>query len=241
MNLFKSFLLFMLLPAFVHAGDTTSVKQKRFAIGISASPDYCYRNLDVSLPSDATEIVSASRNANEIPMISFRAGINAEYRLTRVFGIEAGLSYSQQGFTTKPMDVTADCATPPVVKTTEVRRSNFHYITIPVKANFRFGKGKIQFIATAGIVPSYLLFEQSTSRYHSGNNDSKTYRGDPNFINNPWGLYANAGIGIDYHFGQRTGLKIQPDYSYGIIRTRSAQISEHLWNYGLNIGWYLRL
>jgi hypothetical protein len=47
--------------------------------------------------------------------------------------------------------------------------------------------------------------------------------------------------GVDYKLNNKMHLLAEPTFRYGIIKTKDAPVTEHLWNAGLNVGFYYSL
>jgi hypothetical protein len=237
MNLFRTALLLLILSGSAFAADTTSVRQKRFAIGITVSPDYCFRRLQVTAPNAVTDYIINYRTDAEAPMPAYTGGIDLSCQLKERFSSSLGINFSQKGFQAtynNLMDINGN-----TIGSVNFRY-NYYYIGIPLKANFSFGKKKIHFITSAGLTPSFLLYEQGVSKVKYSNGDKSKSKDKPDYINNPFNLFLDAGLGADIRLGEKTGLQIMPDFSYGLLRTVNAPITEYLWNTGLNIRCYFR-
>jgi hypothetical protein len=172
-------------------------------------------------------------------MIGYTAGADLSFHFKKIFAVSLGVNFSQKGYKTKPIDVVS-ANSPETSLGKAIIRYNYNYIEIPLKANFIFGKKKIRFLASAGISSAFMLYEQTKSilKYNSGGKENK--KGKPNYIYNPFNLFLTGSIGVDLKLGKKMGLKVEPTYSYGLLQTIDAYITEHLWNAGLDIGGYIR-
>ncbi len=232
MKLFRITFLFTLLSFSAFAKDSTKLEFKRFALGIHASPDYCYRSL--------SSIVSSTlwRDAFEKPMLGYTGGIDLSYFIKKQFAVSLGVNYSQKGYGSRELEITT-VAFPEGGIGKGKYRYNYNYIEIPVKANFLFGKKKIRFLTSLGVTPSFMLYQQTNLKVKYYDGSKEIIKGKPNYIYNPFNLFLNGSIGIDCKLGKKMGLRIEPTYSYGLFETISASYSEHLWNAGLNVGCYI--
>lgn len=226
--------LFLLTFSFsAFAKDTTSVDFKRFAFGINASPDYCYRNL-YSLIHSTTNL-----DDFEKPMLSYTGGMNLSYFITKHFAISLGVNFSQKGYRTSEFGVTT--VEHPEGGIGKGRyRSNYNYIGIPLRVNFVLGKKKVRFLVSHGLTPSFLLFEKTNLKikYYDGSKETK--RGINSDHTIPFNLFHDISFGIDIKLGKKAGLKIEPTYCYGLLDSgRSVRYAENLYSYGLNIGYYI--
>ena len=120
-------------------------------------------------------------------------------------------------------------------------RYNFSYIDLPLIAHFKFGKKKLSFIASAGVVTNFLLYEKLISIKDFGGGNVKKERGFSNFIYNPLNISPMISVGCDLKLGKKVDLKLEPVFRYGILQIIDAPVTGHLWNAGLNIGCYIGL
>ena len=48
-------------------------------------------------------------------------------------------------------------------------------------------------------------------------------------------------VGVDYKLNNKIHLFAEPTFRYGVIKTKDTPVTEHLWNAGLNVGFYSAL
>lgn len=235
MKAIKITLLFLILCFSAFAKDSTTVEFKRFALGIHASPDYCYRTL-----SNTNYVTTSFREKFEVPMWSYTGGVDLSYFIKKQFAVSLGVNYSQKGYTSMPLDVSSVAA--PEVSIGKARyRYNYNYIELPVKATFILGKKNIRVLTSIGATSAFMLYQQMNFKIKYNDGSKETIKGKPNYIYNPFNLFLNGSIGIDCTLGKKMGLRIEPTYSYGLLGTIDSYYSEHLWSAGLNIGCYIKL
>ena len=239
MRTLKTIFFFLILSFSAFANDSTKVEFKRFAVGIHASPDYCYRKLSLLASNPLTVSQLDYRNNNEIPMIGYTAGIDLSYYLKKQFAVSLGVNFSQEGYKTKPIPVTT-VINPYTEVGKEISRYNFNYIEIPLKANFVFGKKKIRFLASAGITSAFFIYQRTLNETKYDSGGKSTTKEKPDYIYNPFNLFLTGSIGVDFKLGKKSGLKLEPFYSYGLLETINAPITENLSNAGLTLEYYLR-
>jgi hypothetical protein len=223
------FTLFIFVPLFSVAQDSAAFR--RWSIGINFSPRYSYRTLKVVESSEITGLIMDYRKKSEIPMISGEGGIDLTCYLKKKFNISIGILFSRDGYKIKTENLFNVNGTS---SGTVATRVNFYYIKIPVKTQFVLGGKKVRFFASAGLTPSLMLFEQSVFKYNI-NGGKRTDRSKPDYIYNPFNLFATASFGIDFRLKKRNGLQLEPDFQYGLLQIISAPVTEHLWSAGLNI------
>lgn len=234
MKLFRITFLLLVLSSSAFAKDSTIVEFKRFALGIHASPDYCYRGLN------SIAYTTKYRDELEIPMWSYTGGIDFSYFIKKHFAVSIGVNFSQKGYRTHELEATTVDHPEGGIGKGKLRY-NYNYIEIPVKANFVFGKKKIRFLTSLGATPAFLLYQQTNFKIKYNDGSKENIKGKPNYIYNPFNLFLNGSIGIDCKLGKKMGLKIEPIYNYGLFETISSPFySEKLVSAGLNIGWYIQ-
>ena len=239
MNFLK--ILLFLAPFGLSAQDSTSTKFKHWAIGFTISPDYCYRILTTDGSVSSKNIVS-SRNENEQAQYGVTKGFNVCCFFKKYFSIETGINYSNSGYRTKDFSDFIYFGPPdPYIPTKTKSIYNYDCIDIPLKTNFIFGKKKLHFIASAGIITDFLLFrtETQTAEYSDGTIMTSNFKSQSgfNFVN----LTLLLSAGADINLSKKFNLRIEPTYRYSLDIRDTSPIKEHLWSAGLNFGLYYRM
>lgn len=228
MKLFRITYLFILLSFSAFAKDSTKVEFKRFAFGIHASPDYCFRSLS------GEGSTYKFKNSIEEPMYGYSAGADFSYFFKKKFAISLGIGFTQKGYQTIAFTLTD--ANGMSLGTTKFRY-NYNYIEVPLKASLFLGKKNVHLVPSIGVTPAFMLYEQTLSKYEYNNGSNSSKKGQPNYIYNPFNLFINGSVGVDFKLGESMGLKIEPTYSYGLLTTLDSYMTEKLWSAGLNVGW----
>jgi hypothetical protein len=217
-------------------------------LGINVSPDYNFRTLKNNDGSAQSNEIMEIDNEIQRPKLGYTAGFALSYNFNQRLGIEMGLQFSDKGFQTKDFDnLTFGSMIDPrrgfsysnqgAVSVRYVY--NDYYLDVPVKANLSFGKRKIRFITSAGIAANIFLKETITSvaKYedgsHSRDRNNSTY--DYSKLN----ISPMLSAGIDWKLGDRSNLRIEPTFRYGVIKIIDAPVTAYLWNAGLNVSYYL--
>ncbi|HEY0261678.1 MAG TPA: porin family protein [Chitinophagales bacterium] len=205
---------------------------KRFQIGVNFSPEMAYR----FLPNDPT--VQAGLKGLEIPKFGFTTGINFCYNITSVFGIETGLQYSNKGWQMKKQDLIFESnlngfSWTPTGDYYKIAYA-FHYIDIPVKANFTVGKKKVRFFTSIGLVASILVQETSSLTMQESGKTTKTTKNsyDKTAAAN---LSPMLSLGIDYKINSKMNLRVEPTARFGVLN------NVYLYNAGINLAYYFGL
>lgn len=236
--LFLAF-IWIVFPALSQDNTTNSTTSfKKFAIGVTISPDYCFRTLKNTDGNDVYNTIINSKNTNEIPKIGYTTGINFIYFIKENLGFEFGLQYENQGFQTNPIAQSYIYPTP-TDPTEIIYRYDYNYFNVPLKFNFNIGKKHIKLCTSAGFAFNFLTNAsittineyQALSPSTTSSNDNSNYKK----IN----LSPIASIGLDLKLGKRMDLKIEPTFRYGILKIIDSPVTEHLWNAGLNIGYFV--
>lgn len=215
--------------------SSDSSKEKKMEIGVSFSPDYCFRKLK---PDADSKWIADSRDTLEIPKFGFSVGANFIFKINKKLALETGVLFSDRGEQTKKYSLeNVPSGQKPIMYS-----YNFHdyYIDIPIKVNYYFLSGKLKFYVTAGISAGFFINQKTTSITSFGNSDSKTTsKVDPGF--SKVNLAALAGCGIKYPMNNKTNLKIEPLYMRSITPIINAPVKVYLYSAGLNIGIYYNL
>lgn len=234
----KITLTFLTLCFSCYSKDSTKLDFTRFTLGIHVSPDYCYRTVKAVTASSVTLNVVEARNKNEIPMLGYTAGADFSYFIKKQFAISLGVNFSRKGYINESLYLTDQNGN---IIGNGYFKYNYNYIELPLKVNFILGKKKVRFLLGAAATSSFLLYQQTNSKYEYNDGTKVISKGKPNYIYNPFNLFLTGSIGADISLGKKMGIKIEPKYSYGLFHTIDAPITEYLWNAGLNIGCYIKL
>ena len=227
--------LTILLSITVQGQKTNSAK--KILIGFNFSPDYDFRMLRNGDGSASTDFVIKDRNDYEVAKFGYTAGVKVSINFSKLAQFETGIQLSNKGYQRKYHDLYFFQPDPSSPIRSKVIYA-FHYIGVPFVANFAFGRGKISFLSSVGCITNFFLKLKvsSTNEYSDGrivklNQSTK------------WGrkkidISPLLSFGIDYKLNDKMHLRAQPTFSYGIIKTMDAPVSEHLWNTGLNFAFY---
>ncbi|MGB1206999.1 MAG: porin family protein [Chitinophagales bacterium] len=206
----------------------------KFQIGVNFSTDYNYRTLKAT--DAVSNFVKEERNLTEFPKISYTTGLNICFNFTNNIGVETGLQYSNKGYKNRAAlffeeDLLSSIVNPPLkYKLTY----NFHYLDVPLMANFSFGKRKVRFISSVGLTTNFLIKQKSKSVLE-GENAVFTTSNAFNKVN----FSPTISFGIDYKINEMFNLRVQPTFRYGMAKIKDAPVTAYLWNAGINVGVYL--
>ena len=213
---------------------------KRFIVGLNFSLDHNYRTLKNNDGSSSSDVVIDVRNESEVGKLGFTSGLNVRFDFTKFFGLETGIQYSIKGYQTKEKDLFWP-APNPTAPTKGKFISNYHYIDIPVKANFTFGSGRTRFFSSIGLTTNVFIKETQTTvlKYADNKKDKDTQ--PTNHKYNSLNLSPMIGVGLDYKINDRTSFRIEPTFRYGVLKLIDSPVAAYLWNGGLNLSYYFGL
>lgn len=219
--------------------ENTTGKMKGFQIGINFSPDVCYRTLyNKSKDISGAEILK-ERNENELPKFGFTTGVNVSYTIKKYVGIEAGIQYSNKGYQDKILELIFPQPAPDLPLKSK-RIDDFHYLDIPIKANFFIGNKKVRFISSVGITTNILLKATYTSIYYYTNRIERQKHVSIHEFEKV-NLSPTVSVGIDYKINNKMSLRIEPTFRYGVLQIINTPLTAYLYSGGINIGYYFGL
>ena len=239
----KKHILFILMlntTFIISANGSQENDFQRIQIGVSFSPDYCYR----TLRGDNETIYSIynMRGGREEARFGYTGGLVINFNLDKVFGIESGIQYSDKGFRTEKKKSHVDLIEG-YYEWRERDVYHFYYIEVPLKVRFVTGKRKVRFLASMGVTTGFLERATTTTQYSFGEtrtlpNDAENY--------NRLNLFSTVGIGIDYKITPKSNIRIEPTYRYGFLNTSKSRgksgftsESEYLWSVGLSLSYLI--
>lgn len=262
----KQILFFVLFFSVITstAQNSTNVASdfKRLQIGCSFSQDINYRRLtteyDYPNPDDAAHYVAFSayneKQVFEEKKISYTIGLNLSYHFSQHISIETGLRYSDKGYksiersywnifyTVYQSPVYAAMGNP----AHESLIFSYHYVSIPCILRINGGQRKVRF--TSGIGLSADIFLGRSVLVHRISYSVAGYEKKNVIINDKKNMVRvldispSISMGIIYRINDKMNLTIEPVFRYGLIKTEKHSLfNEHLWNLGINIGYYFGL
>lgn len=229
------------ISSLVFGADSEETKAKsnlsNLKIGINASPEICYRRLFPN-PSYVLNSTQKSvidwRNNLEIIKVGYALGINVNYSLKKFVSIETGIGYSNLGYQTKKVSLTFSVPDPREPTDYKIVYSR-HHIDIPLKVNFFIGKGKVRFLASAGIIASFAFDERATAIYYFGEKEERQKPMTSPYNFNNFNLFPVLGIGFDYQITKHFSMRVAPTFRYGILKTINTPLTEHIYSGGLGV------
>jgi len=210
---------------------------KRIQIGINISPDICYRTLKNNSGSSTGDLYIKLYNENETVKVGYTAGLNICFNIKKFFGLETGIQYSNKGYQTKLIDLIFGQPVPSSPNKGKFIY-NFHYIDIPLKANFTIGKKKVRFFTSVGVTANIFIKGTQTSvLVYSDRSDKKT--NPTNFDYKKLNISPAISVGIDYKINNRMNLRVEPTFRYGVLKIIDTSVTGYLYNAGLNMSYYI--
>jgi len=242
-----SLLLSFLVLASVSQGQTDSTQ--RWTIGAGVGAGLGYRTLSITEPSTIVDWIVRSRDEREEPRIALGGHLGAGYRLSRRFGLEAGIGYAQLGWQQR-IDLsdltfgdqidprrgfiysTADIAIPERWVFSDV----FHYIDLRLGATLTLGQGRWRSVTALGVAPAVLIAARirTFSEYADGRRTRESQKPMETF--NTFNLFPYFGTGVAFHPGGRWEWRLQPSVRYGTLRIIDAPITAHVFSGTVDLG-----
>ncbi len=211
---------------------------KRFEIGISASPEICYRTLLNNDGSQNSTSIINYRNENETVKMGYTGGLHLGYNFNERFGFQTGIQYANRGFSTKKIEI-AGSLIDPVVPESFKYNYNYQYLEIPTKVNFSFGTNSMRLTTSAGVSTAFLIKQ---SRTYIANFKDSTTRQDITSIDayNRFNLFATISAGLEMHISPIMRIKVEPTFRYGLLKITDTPVSGRWYSGGLNVSYFLR-
>jgi hypothetical protein len=230
----------ILFPLTLFCQSTVTTKTKRMAIGLTFSPDYCYRKLS---PDATSQWIAESRDSIEIPKLGFTTGLSLLFQLNKRLTIETGLLYSNKGEKTKnhsliwnPPSVQPD----PALPTKNEFVYHYNYLDIPAKVNYNILTKRLKLFVSGGLSTNIFLFQKTTSivEYADGRTETNnSIGGGLSRVN----FAVLVGLGINYDLTSKLSFRIEPTYRRSITSIINSPIKGYLYSAGINTGIYIKL
>ena len=226
------FILFMLTPFLLFSQQPAAEKKHRASIGLSFTPAICYRTIGIT-STDA--LVVADRNGRELPKWSYDAVVTIAVPMSKRFILESGLWFSSKGYKTSSQALNWPDATTDFPLSSFTRFS-YNFLSIPVKAIYMVGHGKLQGFLGAGLAMNVFIVQQvdvvSLYADHQSSSSSRKYVGISRFS-----LVSLVSAGIRYPLSSSMSVKLEPVFQYAVTPLRpDLPVRDHLYSGGLTIG-----
>lgn len=236
-----SFGFFVAMQTLSAQGNTYFTKSIKdfptFQIGGIGGIDMCYRTLENKRNEASIDELIQYENQTQTVKFGYHAGIGFCINVSKHFGMETGIIYSNRGYETKLQEFIY-AQYDPSMPTHGRSIYNYNYIDIPLKANFFAGKGKVRFYASVGVSTNVLVAQNETfvRKYEDGRKTYEVYKSDLPLQNVVFtGLVA---AGIDIKFSQQLNLRVSPNFSHNIGRFIDRPVSGYLWTTGISADFY---
>lgn len=227
--------------------QNNTTQTPKLLIGVSVSPDICFRTLTNNNNNANNDWIINSRNDRESPKFSYSTGFSVCYNKTSHWGIETGLQYSNKGYSTVFADLKfGDVIDPqygfisslkgPITEIIII--DNLHYLDIPMRAIYILGNRNLRFVSSLGITTNFLLKATHTTliNYTDGDIDRNKQKQTEEYkrVN----FSPTVSIGMDWQIKNKLKLRIEPTFRYGIRKIIDTPITAYLWSGGLNLSCY---
>jgi hypothetical protein len=211
---------------------------KRFEIGVSASPEICYRTLLNNDGSQNSTSIINYRNENETVKMGYTGGLHLGYNFNERFGFQTGIQYANRGFSTKKIDI-AGSLMDPVIPESLKYNYNYHYLEIPAKVNFSFGENQIRLTTSAGLSSAFLIKQSRTFiGYYKDTTTRQVFISNDAY--NRFNLFATISAGLEMRFNPIMSIKVEPTFRYGLLKITDTPVSGHWYSGGLNVSYLVR-
>jgi len=239
------------LPLFSQQTDISPalIKPGRFQLGIVIAPGISYRTLSNHDKSSAGQGYIKSRNKTEVSKTGFETGVSLKYSFSQKTGITTGIYFSNRGYRQKekdaywPTEVDSSGEYVMPTSTSALKSSyNFNSVEIPFILDYTFHKAKFSYSAGIGGSINYLLGAIFSYKVTEGNGN--VLEGNSNNVRS----YDRANVsmllktGVSYALNEKASIHMDPIFEYDITTLHdNVIVGEHLWTFGLHIGYFMTL
>lgn len=237
--------LLLVVPYADLRAQSEGASSSRWAMGLIASADYCYRKLLPEKNNKDALTVAEIRDTIEIPKLGYTVGYHVAFRINKRFSLELGLQYADRGERSKKYPAIYPTSQPdPLIDAVKFRMvSRYKYFDIPLKAKFYILNNKLKLFVSAGFSPSIFLSQRDV--LFSENAQGKVTKIQSIGANHGGYVRVNpvmiAGLGVQYDLFDKLYIKAEPTYRRSIASIIDAPIKSYLYSTGLELGVFYRL
>ena len=233
-------LLLVIIPSLTFGQMNSSID---FIFGIESS----FRTLKNTSDDDIVQSIIKGRNERELNNINWRFGFNYNKRLSPKFVLKTGIRLASVGYKdAKKIDLrwpseigpNGYMFDPSLPHSLQLSR-DYWFIEIPVAARFEFSNKKFSPFIELGVSPSVYLTTRTKTVTDIGTDVTYQKGGTADYNN--MHLVGFTSFGVNYSLNEKFQLFGQGIYRYHFTKLVDAPISEHLYNYGLEVGVRRRL
>lgn len=242
--LLKCLIITSVMSNYSFALTYNTKKKNPILIGLTFSPDYCYRTLvpNKSEQNDITSWLLENKNLREDPKFGFTTGVNMLYELDEKVWFETAVLFSNHGEKVKEQMLTFETYDANSPLTAKFNYS-YNYLKIPVKINYLLFTGKLKFFLSGGFSTNIFLYQSSITilTYADGEQESSKTNTNTNKETLPINLSAQIGCGINYDLNSKLLFRMEPIYRRSLTPTANASIKSYLYSFGVNLSIYLKI
>ena len=225
--------IFITIISFGQTSD--EISSREFSLGLTFSPDYCYRALN---SESSGQWIADIRDSTEIPKFGFTTGLSLLFKPWNRISFETGIQFSDKGEKTITIEL-IPLEPDPALPTTQVRiNHHYYYLDIPIKVNYMVLKRKVKLFVSAGFSTNIYLYQQSKLSF-VGSDVTNTSSGSGDLSR--FNVAILIGGGIIYDISKRLIFRLEPIYRRSVTPIADAPIKQYQYSIGANFGLYYKL
>lgn len=232
--------LLLILPSRLFCQTPDSSQNGKLSLGLTFSPDYCYRILK---PDAASKWMADSRDSLETPKLGYAVGAGLTFRFHKRLSLGVGLLFSDKGYKREQTfnwvapngsNGTGDPAIPMKLNT----NYHYYYIDVPFKLNCHILPTEAGGLCiSAAVSPNIFLAQKTISHTEYGDGHVERTVSTASGYNKV-NLSFTAGMGYQAGLSKAFSLKIEPTFRRSITSIINAPIEGYLYSFGLDMGLY---
>jgi hypothetical protein len=217
--------IIMLLNSYaVFSQSNDSLKKTKHHLGVSLSPDYCFRTIKSNA---SNEWIKNSLDTLEVWKLGYTTGLNYEYNFNKKITLATGLLISNKGEKTKKQYTSQ----PSIFN----YNNQYYYLDVPFVIKYNIINEKIKLFVLAGGSCNFFLVQKTSQITGYKNDDVKV-----NYYNStgisPVNLALVVGFGFECAITKKWSFKAEPIYRTSITSISNTPLKKYLYSVGLNVG-----
>ena len=224
------------LYAFLAISSQIQAQNGKLRLGVSFSPDICYRTLvNHSGTSDVNDAIK-TQNLTNLYKLGFSAGVSLDYAFNDKYSLATGIQYSDKGYQTSEYLVASHRFPGPWAYEHKVYHIQYIDVPIMLKKHLKLND-RNRLNLSAGLCNSFYIGNYTKDIKKQDNKRIEVGRySERNVGFNSYVPGVMASIGFEHKVNEQWSMKFEPTFKTQIGSMNNGDMHCLLYSFGLNFG-----